>query len=122
MPFDAMPDAEVTGRDRMIRLRDFLSRLPPQDFDMHWWEARSEESTCGTTACIGGWAKRMYSLETTYDVGPCLALEPLQAEALFYPGQALMSDGRPAFDAKPADAVRVLDHYLATGEIDWSVA
>ena len=33
-----------------------------------------------------------------------------------------LRDGQKAWDATPIDAVRVLDHYLETGKIDWSVA
>jgi len=45
--------------DRLLRLADFLRRLPPENFDMDAWNefgVVSREPTCGTTACIGGWS------------------------------------------------------------------
>lgn len=113
MPFDAAAPAEVSARDRMIQLRDFLAELPDEKFDISLWH-------CGTAGCIGGWAETLffgsaYSGHDESEVGEHIGLSVANAERLFYPlGYRY---GRHT----PAQAVAVLDHYLATGEISWAV-
>jgi hypothetical protein len=118
MPFDAQAPAEVTARDRMIQLRDFLETLPPEKFDMSKWgfcmHAEDMRHDCNTAACIGGWADAMF---TDGDVlgSQRLGLTTLQERKLFLPA------GYYHGSHTTAQAVAVLDHYLATGKIDWSV-
>lgn len=130
MPFDATPDAQVTARDRVIRLRDFLAELPDERFDMGTWGAydvgtKKLQHDCGTAACIGGWAERLFGRATDEPEAACasLGLDPCQGEALFYP------PGHNSGRYTKARAVAVLDHLLATsdpgtvnGVVDWSVA
>lgn len=114
MAFDATPDAEVTARDRMIRLRNWIGGLRNEQFDMVHW--------CGSATCIGGWARVMLGMrpgETenalrSWKLRRALGLTTVQAEALFFPDNMC--------GTTRAQAVAVLDHYLATGEIDWGVA
>lgn len=130
MTFDSFPSAEVTARDRVIQLRDFLATLPPKRFDMNdwmdypgWdWTEKGEPPittlhNCGTTACIGGWANVLFfpnKGEVAWrDVGTLLGLTYHQADSLFFKF--------PKCDLGPTQAVAVLDHYLATSLIDWSV-
>lgn len=125
------PVPETIERTNMRRLRDMIAGLPAERFDMsesgEWEDAGAGD--CGTAACIGGWARALlrrhvYSID---ELAPDLGLTKREATALFYPGSgdsmwAPMSDGRSPYDATPAQAANVLDHYLATGRIDWSVA
>jgi hypothetical protein len=128
MPFDAAPDAEVTARDRMIRLRDFLAELDYARFNMNYWRGdpaaypMPDRHTCGTACCIGGWAQKLYLPEYVGEhveaAGECIGLTRSQAAALFYPsGIDVAYD-----DITLPHAVAVLDHYLETGDIDWAVA
>jgi hypothetical protein len=115
MPFDADPPAEMTARDRMIRLRDFLATLPDKQFNMGVW---SRQLSCGTAACIGGWAEHLIfgeidSERSERTVAAALGLSREQESELFYPD---------SYNRTTAEAVRVLDYYLATGEIRWDVA
>lgn len=129
MAYDSEPSVEVTARDRMIRLRDFLDALPSEKFNMNEWAADSiykDEVECGTVCCIGGWADMLehgYLSWHWHETGASLGLSPDQTDDLF--------TARPSGDDGPwfrynsitlPMAVGVLDHYLATGEIDWSVA
>lgn len=112
MPYDgAEVSPDVTHRLRMMELRDFLAELPPEKFDIDEW-------ICGTTACIGGWAERLFrfpSSASPQTIGAHIGLTGCQSNELFfeYPDEGEVTVSR---------AVAVLDHYLATGEIDWSVA
>lgn len=113
MPSDAQVPAEVTARDRMIQLRDHVAyKVRDKDFDMRYWH-------CGTSACLGGWVENLFfdGKNTSSDVvGAKVGLDDEQSWKLFYPtGVSLASITRDC-------AVAVLDNYLATGEIDWSVA
>lgn len=63
------------NRERLTILRDHLVSLPPEDFNMEFWE-------CGTAACIGGWTERLFP-----DAGRAhhaLDLSHAQSGALFY--------------------------------------
>lgn len=123
MPFDASAPAEVTARDRMIQLRDFLAHLPEgSKFNMSHFE--SSRHGCGTSACLAGWhgfligdrySPRWDSAEIegwTTRISTSLGLSWEESYSLFW----------GSFTTDPLEAVAVLDHYLATGEIDWAVA
>ncbi len=120
MPFDAEPTVEVTTRDRMIRLRDFLAILPEERFNMSSTSVPDGPFDCGTPACIAGWAHALFKLkpglEYYRDVGRHLGLSRGDATDLFAAAQF------PVVPRSTAQAVEVIDHYLATGKIDWSVA
>ena len=112
MPYDASPPAEVTARDRLIQLRDFLASVPPKEFSYITWD-------CGTSACIGGWAGRLFGLSHdesfSTPVAELLGLSGEQARELFF-------DAPIEWPITEKHAVAVLDHLLATGTVDWSVA
>lgn len=123
MPFDAQAPAEVTARDRLVQLRDFLETLPPERFDMHisGFVSDAVAGDCGTPACIGGWARALFKVRDDLRVvGFHLGLSEEDSGELFYwlnTAPDLTYD-----DVTLPMAVAVLDHYLATGKIDWSVA
>lgn len=143
MPFDASADVDpitayrMKTRDRMIALRNYIAELPPANFKMSTWYAHTFDkaaNTCGTCACIGGWAALLFELYhdevsktpciNTEIVGQHLGLSSHNAWALFYPPGRLNTGSREfdAYQATPAQAVKVLDHYLETGAINWRVA
>lgn len=130
MPFDSEPSVEVTARANVMRVRDFLDRLPDEQFNMDdylVWDGPENlysmpigraVNVCGTAACIAGWTQVIFDPDRELDddlARVALGLTHPQAEALFMP-----SGDRDKLTRK--QAVTVLDHYLATGEIDWSVA
>lgn len=114
MPFDS---TETTARDRLKILRDHIAGLSPEKFDMSEWR-------CGTAACIGGWTETLFAKKRLGEsaVGALIGLNPDQSEALFYPDLPDPDGDARAWNATPAEAVKVLDHLLATGEVDWRVA
>lgn len=127
MAYDAQPSAEVTARDRMIQLRDFLAKLPDERFNMMWWSVNAEDARqfthvrhanyCGTICCIGGWTEALFPEHAARDT---LGLTDQEAYDLFYPEH--LRDEAEWQSVTPAQAVAVLDNYLATGEIDWGAA
>lgn len=127
---DAIEHASIP--DLGFNMCDFLAAADQQHPD-HSGRA------CGTVACIGGWA---YSLakhatppayveryspaaQDVFDTArDFLALTEESAERLFFV-EGLKSDGYGADDEDleritPAQAVAVLRHAAATGEIDWA--
>lgn len=126
-----VPAPITQERANMLRVRDTIAGLSCKMFDMsESGEVEdAERGSCDTAACIGGWARAVLRrrVNSIYELGPYLGLTEPQARTLFYPGvtgteATLMSDGESPYDASPHQAVRVLDHYLATGEINWAVA
>lgn len=140
MAFDAAthqvdPLSLTTPRERLEYLRDFLRELPAERFDMGDWytvngvgrslsalrkTAGDIVHDCGTAACIAGWAAAIFAPDTrsyaVFAAERALGLDDVTAAALFVP------DGFARAGYTPYEASRVLDHLLATGEVDWSVA
>lgn len=145
MPFDAEHLAPIISpakapddglnRENVKRVRDFLAELPPERFDMRALISRGDHdlwlkgdaafsvlNECGTAACIAGWAIYILIPGATSDLGAeglygLLGITPEQGVDLFEP-DGFMEPGRYTI----AQAVAVLDHLLATGKVDWSVA
>lgn len=107
------------------RVRDHIAGLEPEQFDMGWWgDINHPQHTCDTAACIGGWTEALLSnraLESTPEVGALLGLDAMASAALFYP-DAIGRFVPLSPSTTTTQAVAVLDHLLATGEVDWSVA
>lgn len=122
MPFESEPSVEVTARDRLIRLRDFLAELPDERFDIarvwtkdgEWAEKKQVAANeCGTAACIVGWYEILYPHAEGIE-----ALTQEQHSDLCAP-EGYNSRSTQYTRAR---AVIVIDHYLETGRVDWSVA
>jgi hypothetical protein len=101
--------------ENLTTLRNFLAELPGEKFDMTEWK-------CGTVACIGGWATTVFAAEvlpyeslTSRFVNRVLGLAEDQGYELYF------GDGTSK-EVTTAQACIVLDHLIATGEVDWSVA
>lgn len=119
----------VPDRADCLLVRDRIAALSPHLFNMV-----DTFPDCGTAGCIMGWTAEVLAVEKmdsdfTWrgDAAARVWGFNNSDNPLFFPSRAekgkdLMSDGRSGFKATPAQAVRVLDHYLATGEVDWSVA
>lgn len=101
-------------------VRDHIASLPPELFDMG--------NPCGSACCLGGHTNNVFygddqrpliGLSDEAGADTALGLSEDQARRLFYPS---MREGRAKpYHAEPHDAVRVLDHLLETGEVDWSI-
>jgi hypothetical protein len=115
-PSKTSPKDLSPGRANLLMVRDHIAALKPSHFRMDEWR-------CGTAACIGGWAEFLIlgSLNDMRvrisDVGALLGLSEDQSDELFHP--PLRMDWR---DITIPQAVAVLDHLLATGEVSWDVA
>lgn len=52
-----------TGNNRLLKLADFLAKLPRNRFDYNYWVGvdwgGKQDLSCGTTACALGWAATM---------------------------------------------------------------
>jgi hypothetical protein len=103
-----------------------------------------KHGACNTSACICGWAIVMLATQEEYInnrkndggafalAGDLLGLDYDQAEELFSPwdwqhlgggaGGSKYPDAYSFRAATPAEAVKVLDHLMATGEVDWNKA
>lgn len=131
MPFDAehfvvidLPvHPSVSQPERIRALRDAILAAP-QDFDMR--EPRIH--TCGSAACFHGWAKDIFfgTYVTTEISSAYLGLSFQQGADLY---QMCNGGSEPSDfisgslnDITATQAACVLNHYLATGKIDWSVA
>ena len=111
------------NRENITKVRDVIAGLPSAEFDMRDWGNHE----CDTAACIGGWTARVVLNDrslTERVCGDALGLTVGQRSTLFYPRGIELPDGGywSPYDATPTQAVRVLDHLLATGEVDWNVA
>ena len=143
MPFDSSEfefiapsktNPQETGLNlaRLGKLRDFLNRLPPERFAMGtegsffrgdgplFPTAGEVLHNCNTAACIAGWTCALFG-EPDDDPNRLSAEEHLgltssAGSALFLP------TGWSSRQYTPGQAVAVLDHLIATGEVDWSVA
>jgi hypothetical protein len=121
------------NRENIQKVRDHIASLPPERFDVsRFFGLGSDElpedaetakagqfvTNCGTTACVGGWTLAVLDPEHSIFGAPVRAAELLgidrsEARELFYGGICVSAEQR--------QAVAVLDHLLATGEVDWSV-
>lgn len=113
---------------------------PAMGFNMDTWCTRLKATdprkdltghACRTVACVGGWtqavlaekrarhSKHHWETDTpaTRQAAMLLGLGGDVAEALFFPGYFSR-----AYDATPAQAVRVLRNLAETGIVDWDRA
>lgn len=121
------------NRENITKVRDVIAALPAHKFDMRWlarWEKRSPElqpanrsivHACGTVACIAGWTNAIFGDPKDYEddastAGQRLGLKWGQGGDLFCP------EGFSQGNYTQAQAVRVLDILLETGEVDWERA
>lgn len=132
--------ADVHARERLMRLRDFLAELPPEKFDMGDYIVPGDDDesdidiysvpikqavdVCGTAACIAGWAQVLFNPTESQDeelARVALGLTEEEGQALFCPWTTEGSSVDRSEDLTLTQAVRVIDHLLATGDVDWSV-
>jgi len=115
---------DTQAKVNLIRLRDFLATLAPERFNITRLYYPSsdvfEETKCGTAACIAGWACTILGEPhgARFEAQRVLGLNDEQGIALFCPYHY---QEEPHKYTLPR-AVAVLDHLIATGEVDWSVA
>jgi hypothetical protein len=131
------------NRENIQKVRDYLSNLPDGRFAIGTWffvpgtgfshtlhdrgftNATALEGSCGTVACIAGHTLACLEPDGTIPamVSPkaaeLLGLSTDEAFALFE-GYDVANLDDPD-EITTADAVRVLDHLLETGEVDWSI-
>jgi hypothetical protein len=118
--------------ENIKKVRDVIANLPPERFNMAALfvvdgkavmpERKSPVKlveSCGTAACIAGWTLatfRQPKHSDAFEAGNLLDLNYMQRDDLFTPV------GYDEGEYTHAQAVAVLDHLIATGEVDWSVA
>lgn len=120
------------NRENIQKVRDVIAALPRKRFNMTGWahggnryysEISPSEIThdCDTAACIGGWAVALsapdettpFSTDVRERASAFLGIDGSMSMDLFMPNIENWSR------ITNAHAVRVLDHLLATGEVDW---
>ena len=127
------------------KTRDLIASQPPEALKMDSWFAdedafdyvygededgdegligiRTPEHTCGTAACIGGWAVMQLArdlgvtvIPTEWGIGSAaaryLGLDSTQADRLFHPSYLS--------ERTQAEALATLNHLIATGEVEWT--
>lgn len=115
-------------------VRDHIAAVDAKRFEMATWASAGSRGNysradvdslelihdCNTCGCIGGWSEGLLRVDEsdTRQARELLGLSDLQAEELFF----AHSHPLPMNKITQAEAVAVLDHLLATGEVDWSVA
>lgn len=127
------------------KLRDFIAKLPEENFDMWlWvWMDRNEETveearthSCGTVCCLAGWAALLASDPTAKLAGSIpfvngvhvsriaerwLKLAPDEAARLFDGDWSTRRPSRNVMGLMKSNqqkaAVKELDHLLKTGEV-----
>lgn len=120
------------NRENIQKVRDVIAGLPPRRFDMSDYSSGPSDYPtapellhgCGTAACIAGWAaaladpdsKRPLNSRAIYDAQDWFGLDHAQADQLFCPQSISLADWHKI---TRSHAARVLDHLLATGEVDW---
>lgn len=128
------------NRENIQKVRDYIAELEPSQFRMDQWadqlDANGESMLidfaqrdsllrhdCGTCACIGGWTMALLGegkiTMSSEAAGALLGLGKNEATCLFYPAYIA---NREWGKITPEQGVRVLDHLLETGKVDWSVA
>jgi hypothetical protein len=102
------------------KVRDHISGLEPNKFDMMTWGRRH---SCDTAACIGGWADRVCGITSVHytETADVLGISYVDAGKLFYPQDKWEFSECP-YRATPAQAARVLDILDKTGEVRWDLA
>lgn len=120
------------NRENIKKVRDVIAKLPGKRFSMKTYisidgnDAPGETpgaaiAECGTAACIAGWAVVLLApdcprIDIDDVAAGVLGLSHSDANELFTP----RGYSAPGLYTRP-HAVRVLDHLLATGEVDWQV-
>jgi hypothetical protein len=131
-------------------VRDHIASLPPERFNMQCYvglrgdddedgpsirdfepegatNLTALEGSCGTCACIAGWTLALLnpddpqSERPIMDAGMALGLDETAAARLFEPNNHDPGFRNLLFFVRQDEAVAVLDHLIATGEVDWSV-
>ena len=119
---EVLAPPSVTQPERIRILRDAILRTP-EDFNM----SHPDPHKCGTPVCFFGWARELFfkgERATVAEVVRFLGLTPVEGRDLFCMGDTSpnWAVGSDPFNATAIQGARLLDHYLATGEVDWSVA
>jgi len=122
------------NRENIKKVRDVIAALPAARFAMDEWSwnqvtfrratAREMLHGCGTVGCIAGWATALADPSGEWRIDgdaaavaeEWLELDSENADALFTPRTIRADDWT---NITRAHAVRVLDHLLETGEVDW---
>jgi hypothetical protein len=121
------PKTITDPRERVAYLRDFLRSEAGDMFDMRTpGTLRIEDGKwCGTAGCFHGWTRALFGSGQEDDDWSAEMLgipNASRIKGLFYPMENLPDGSRAIALRDPQRAANVLDHYLSTGQIDWSVA
>lgn len=124
------------NREAITVLRNVLAVLPRERFTMAHYttvgtgkddrlSSEQLKHDCGTAACMVGWTNALLSPLYTSNAGDVAGARVLldlsydQANKLFHPWEDRSPRPIPWIDITNEQAVKVLDHLLETGEVDW---
>jgi hypothetical protein len=116
-------------------LRDLIASVPDERFSIrnyfvkksrsHWdWDTPEQviEHTCGTAACVAGWGKFLFDPKMKHRSTEELVADKIGLNQWFM-GDMFRPEGYDYKRRYTRDAaVRMLDHFIATGEVDWDRA
>ena len=118
------------NRERVTILRNYLSQLVPNAFNMgNWGDDIGGIHRCGTPACIAGWSERLFNdwrhdqekLSYVHSAAELLDIDLHTGWALFMP-TLQDSLGVKYEEVTPHHAAAMLDRLLAQGTVtmaDW---
>ena len=122
------------NKENLIKMRDFLKKLPEEKFNMSDWV---EHKDCGTVACIAGWGEILFDKEKEIEAAkakyieekpqwrydaPMVAYTSVIGEGVFGLSKV---DARdlfvPAYTERRTkdEAVEVLTDLIETEEVYW---
>jgi deoxyribodipyrimidine photolyase-like uncharacterized protein len=120
--------------EKILKLADFLETVPDERFNMNYFFRGTDHDyryiienggSCGTAACVAGWASIRFKEEALSLLTPTLGLETAvkqildltwgEVDRLFYGGEAR----RYLWTLTRKQAISVLRHFARTGTVDW---
>lgn len=116
------------NKENVKILRDHLASLDEKHFDMGLWYHNDEDDGCGTVACIAGWTDVIFwpqllgidrSENLEQRAQDALGLTEDEADQLFVPNIYDLDWHFDDFTTR--HAVKVLDHLLETGKVNWRI-
>lgn len=135
---------QIKAEPKRFNMGVYIGEVDPVDpgqiNEDHGHDTSVLRTSCGTVACIAGWAAYLarpdkppastsHMLELASDF---LGVEPAethpcrntQGDMLFYgwmPGGFQRPNDLLLSDIAPEKAIKVLEHLIDTGEVDWSI-
>lgn len=126
-----MPELNHEHIQSLIDILKVTSNDRDTGFDMSRY-VHNYDTKCQTPSCMAGWAiwdsegRPEYIKTLWYNCFSTgrnwLGLSGVQAHALFVPWETVSAEPYDTSDIRTDQAIKVLEHLLETGEVDWAYA